>query len=212
MPPIVKLPEDLRVKLGITKVHQSFEGGQKYVFIVSINDKKFAIKMFRGVFGDREKRELNFYLNNSNINGIPKVVNVVLHQGETVVIEEYIDGEPLNNVLDAFDDDKKILHLIKDLCIIMEPIWKKGKTHRDLKPQNIIIGFNNSVNVIDFGIYKNPDDTTITETGFQPNSYLFAAPEQINGEKELISYRTDFFSLGLIAYNIKYRKNPFGST
>ena len=66
--------------------------------------------------------------------------------------------------------------------------------------------------VIDFGIYKNPDDSTITTTGFQPHTTGFASPEQLNGDRDAISYRTDFFSIGIIAYVLKYSRLPFGTT
>jgi serine/threonine-protein kinase len=65
--------------------------------------------------------------------------------------------------------------------------------------------------VLDFGIFKDSELTTITDTGVQPNSWPFAAPEQLLGNKNHISYRTDFFSLGVLAYVLYHQKLPFGA-
>lgn len=66
--------------------------------------------------------------------------------------------------------------------------------------------------VLDFGIARDLDDETITPTGFQPFSWPFASPEQYFYKKELISYRTDFFCLGIIAYYLFVGDLPFGRT
>ncbi|CCH47862.1 serine/threonine protein kinase [Pseudodesulfovibrio piezophilus] len=212
MPPIFSLPQDLIEQLGITEVHDCFQGAQKYVFIVSRGNEKFALKMFRYRFNERDERELDFYLENKHLDGIPRVVEVVLYKGETVVIEEYIEGLPLNKMLRLKWEDSSIKTFVQGLCGVMEPIWQEGKTHRDLKPENIIVTTGGGIYVIDFGIYKNPEDSTITTTGFQPHTTGFAAPEQLSGDRDAISYRTDFFSIGIIAYVMKYSSLPFGST
>ena len=211
MPPIISLPRDLMLQLGITAVHKQFEGAQKYVFIVSRGNNKYALKMFKYLFNERDKRELDFYLENKHLDGIPRVVEVISYKGDTIVLEEYIEGTPLNMIPPGWDDDS-ISRLIKGLCAVMAPIWDQQKTHRDLKPENIILAGDGSIYVIDFGIYKNPEDSTITSTGFQPRTTLYAAPEQLRGDREAISYRTDFFTIGIIAYLLKYSTLPFGNT
>ncbi len=45
---------------------------------------------------------------------------------------------------------------------------------------------------------------------FQPHSWPFASPEQLLGQKKHLSYRTDFFALGAIAYYLYYQNHPFG--
>lgn len=84
--------------------------------------------------------------------------------------------------------------------------------HRDIKPQNIIIKADGSPVILDFGIARDLEDETITPTGFQPFSWPFASPEQYFYKKDQISYRTDFFCLGIIAFYLYTGTLPFGQT
>ncbi len=211
MPANITLDESTKKLLGVEKVHKTFDGGQKYVFIATCNGVKHAIKMYRHGFGKREQRELQFYKDNKDLKGIPRIIDVILHKSETIVVEEYIKGECLQDIAGLYKkNEEKISKLICAIADIMEPIWAEQKTHRDLKPQNIIITPNDLPVILDFGIFKDPEQTTITNTGFQPHSWPFAGPEQHLGKKSHISYRTDFFALGVIAYYLYYQKLPFG--
>lgn len=211
MPPIISMKDSTKKLLNVEEIHKTFAGGQKYVFIATCNNKKCAIKMFKYGFGAREKRELNFYIENENLVGIPKILDVKNEKNETIVVEEYIEGDCLQDIIRIYNSSATgTSKLICDIADIMEPIWNEGKTHRDLKPLNIIITPNGLPVVLDFGIFKDPDLTTITDTGVQPNTWTFAAPEQLLGNKKHISYRTDFFSLGVMAYFLYYQKLPFG--
>jgi len=211
MPPNISLPRELEERYEVSDVSAVFSGGQKYVFLVTCKMGKCAIKMFRFGFGEREKREIDFYIDNESLVGIPTIKKVDAYQGETIVVEEWVEGEPLVDVYASYHGNaKKISSMIKEIANIMEPIWNEKKVHRDLKPQNIIIKPDGNPVVIDFGIFKDPKQTTITDTGFQPHSWAYGAPEQLLGNKEHVSYRTDFFSLGVIAYVLYYGKLPFG--
>lgn len=213
MPPKISMDKETIALLGVDAVHDTFAGGQKYVFICTCHGIKCAVKMFRYGFGVREKRELKFYRDNTHNAGIPKIIDVIDHRGETIVIEEYIEGQSLNVVAGRyFGDYDKISKLMNDIIDIMRPIWEAKLVHRDLKPPNIIIKPDASPVILDFGIFKDPEQSTITDTGFQPHSWDFAAPEQLFGKKEHISYRTDFFCLGVIAYSLYYQRLPFGDS
>jgi len=76
MPPIISMKDSTKKLLNVEEIHKTFAGGQKYVFIATCNKKKCAIKMFKYGFGEREERELNFYIENENLVGIPKILDV----------------------------------------------------------------------------------------------------------------------------------------
>jgi serine/threonine-protein kinase len=207
----VSLSEDIKSQLKISFVHNSFQGAQKNVFIVTADGKKVAIKIFPRGMQERDRREIDFYKNNTHLTGIPRIIKLLDVNRQPIVVEEYIEGDCLGDIAGRYQSNHAMItQLLKSVCDIMEPVWEKDFIHRDLKPQNIIIRPDTTPVVIDFGIYKNPDETTITETDFQPNTCLFAAPEQLCTDLGPISYRTDFFSLGIIAFYLYFQTYPFG--
>lgn len=215
MPPTINLPLELAQRLGVTNQIDCFDGGQKYVFIVDCDGQRCVVKMLKHVDPDRDTRELEFYLANSDHIGIPKVKSHFYHGNDMIVVEEYIEGSSLAELVERgsyLNNGPAIAWLLDRICTIMNPFWEKDIVHRDLKPDNIIIQPNWEPVVIDFGIYKNPANSTITSTNFQPHSWQFCAPEQLIPDKNSISNRTDYFSLGVIAYKLKYGILPFGQT
>lgn len=209
------LDPTVKEKYKIKTIIDSFSGGQKEVFIVELNSgEKVAIKIFRS-FDEREKKEIEVYKKYAHLEGIPKIIEVSDYHGKVILVEEYIEGQNLETIISTGyyeNDGKKIISLLKDIIGILKPLWEDGLVHRDLKPENIIIKPDFKPVIIDFGIVKDLSASTITETGFQPNSWKFASPEQIFAKKEQISYRTDFFSLGVIGYFLYHKKLPFGES
>jgi serine/threonine-protein kinase len=194
-----------------TIIEQKPKSGQKQVYIVDIGGKKIALKIIPTI-DERIIRELNIYEVFKEVKGIPCVMKIQEYGGELVVLEEYIDGEDLHIIKDTYlNDSKKVRELIFKIANILEPVWDKKYVHRDLKPQNIRINNENPV-VLDFGIARDLEDETITPTGFQPFSWPFGTPEQFFYKRDQISYRTDFFCLGIIAYHLFTGGLPFGNT
>ncbi len=186
--------------------------GQKLVYYVDINNVKYALKLIR-VKDIRIDREIDICSKYSDNEGIPKIVKIDKFENDTVILEEYIDGDDLSDIHQTYkDDESKISALLSNICTILTPVWEDNYVHRDLKPQNIRIKSDGSPIVLDFGIARALNESTITDTGFQPHSHLFASPEQYDGNKDLISYRTDFFCLGIIGYYLYTNQLPFGNT
>lgn len=209
------LKDDFQKKFNIKEVFQSFRGGQKEVYLVELNTgERVAIKIFHS-FGDREKKEIELYQKYKELKGVPTIISVSEYDNRVVLVEEYIDGKTLRELGDAGEfagDATKISALLKAAIEVLRPVWEDGLVHRDLKPENIMVASDGAPVIIDFGIVKDLAASTITETGFQPNSWKFAAPEQLFAKKDLISYRTDFFSLGVIGYFLYHGSLPFGSS
>jgi serine/threonine protein kinase len=71
--------------------------------------------------------------------------------------------------------------------------------HRDVSPQNILVGFDGSVKVADFGVAKAADKATITASGVIKGKHPYMSPEQALGKEDL-DHRTDLFALGVVLY------------
>ncbi|MEP6674178.1 MAG: protein kinase [Ferruginibacter sp.] len=191
----------------------SISCGQKKVHFVIREKVPMVLKLFHYGRDERFDREMKIYTEFQSIDGIPKIIKIDEYHGQVFVFEEFIEGDTLSDIIINYKNDPSlIINLMKNIFQILHPIWTANYVHRDLKPENIIIKTDGTPVILDFGIARDLSDSTITPAGFQPHSWPWASPEQYEGIKDLISYRTDFFSLGLIAYYLFYQQRPFGNT
>jgi serine/threonine protein kinase len=72
--------------------------------------------------------------------------------------------------------------------------------HRDISPQNILISFDGSVKLVDFGIAKAADQVGLTKSGAIKGKFAYMAPEQAAGKP--LDHRADIFAIGLVLYEL----------
>jgi len=75
-----------------------------------------------------------------------------------------------------------------------------GLVHRDVSPQNILLGTAGTVKVIDFGVAKASTATHHTRTGLIKGKYAYMSPEQIRAQP--LDRRSDIYALGLVLYEL----------
>ncbi len=125
---------------------------------------------------------------------------------------EYIHGEDLRRItkrgveLHRRMPPPLVCRVVAEACRGLDYAHKRtdaaGKplqiVHRDVSPQNILVGFDGSVKVVDFGIAKAVDKATVTATGVIKGKHAYMSPEQALGRP--IDHRTDVFALGIVLY------------
>ena len=206
----INLSDELIRHFNISEYIHANPGGQKTVFVVTINGQKHALKIIK-IADERFEREVKICESFNHIDGIPQITRIEMFGNDTIILEEFIEGNDLYDIAKKYKGDANmVLSLIHKVALILTPIWESRYVHRDLKPQNIRIKPDGSPVVLDFGIARALDEESLTVTGGQPLSWLFASPEQYNGQKDFISYRTDFFCLGIIAFYLFKNSLPFG--
>jgi serine/threonine protein kinase len=83
----------------------------------------------------------------------------------------------------------------------LRTIHQEGIVHRDLKPQNIFVTQENEIKILDFGLVKMLNYTTLTTRPGQPvGTPMYIAPEILRSEE--IDYRADFYSYGVMLYQL----------
>ncbi|MCY1076160.1 serine/threonine protein kinase [Archangium lansingense] len=124
------------------------------------------------------------------------------------LVMDYIEGPTLGEFCRGQGlEPRLLLEVFLPVLDAMEEAHKRGVVHRDLKPDNIIIGKDSRGRlqpmVTDFGIAKlveeGPDGKARTQAGARMGTLLYMSPEQIRGAGEVDS-RTDIFALGAILY------------
>ena len=132
-----------------------------------------------------------------------------------VSIEEYIQSKPLSQCGQQFNTEAAVIHLLLGLIDGARLLWEHDRrlVHRDLKPDNILIRPSGDPVIIDLGILRETGAKGVTLTHFWgPMTPHYASPEQANYDKQAISYKTDFFSLATIAYELLAGTNPYVGT
>ncbi len=122
----------------------------------------------------------------------------------------FVDGEDLHHLLlrEGKLPVERMLHITKQLCAALEAAHSEGVVHRDLKPQNIMLGANDHVYVSDFGLAKSLGAvSSMTQSGEMLGTPRYMAPEQV--EAKSVDARTDIYSLGLIFYEMVTGDVPF---
>ncbi len=83
-----------------------------------------------------------------------------------------------------------------------------GIVHRDVSPQNVLLGYDGQVKLVDFGIAKaRTAGRKETEVGALKGKYVYFAPEQARGKE--LDARTDVFAAGIVLYEMLCGRLPF---
>ncbi len=75
-----------------------------------------------------------------------------------------------------------------------------GLVHRDVSPQNVLIGFDGRLRLIDFGIAKAASRSTTTQVGTFKGKVGYMSPEQVRGDE--LDGRSDLFAVGTLLYEL----------
>ena len=131
------------------------------------------------------------------IEGVPAVKECVADDGKLIVVEEYVQGRSLKQVLDeqGLLNEEQAYEIAVQLVDILVRLHQlePAIVHRDIKPSNIIIEKNGHVNLIDFNAARHVNADKNEDTRMLGTVY-FAAPEQFGfGQSD---ERTDIYGLG----------------
>jgi len=139
---------------------------------------------------------------------IAVVHDFIESEAETVIVIEFIEGETLAQKIELQNQSlKQILEWTVGIVDGLAAAHEKGITHRDIKPQNIMITSAGIVKIMDFGVAKLRGTPTLTETGSRIGTLDYAAPEIVMGSK--CDHRSDIFSLGVVLYELITGQRPF---
>ncbi|MFH0920260.1 MAG: serine/threonine-protein kinase [Fibrobacterota bacterium] len=102
---------------------------------------------------------------------------------------------------------EETLDITRQLCRALKYAHEHNILHRDIKPQNILIGADNRVLLTDFGIAKIYQQTGLTRTGVVVGTPEYMSPEQAEGLE--LNPQTDIYSLGIVIYEMLTGNPPF---
>lgn len=145
------------------------------------------------------KAEVYQKLRYINSDFIPCIYHIIEDDGGFVVIEEYIEGQTLQEIIDTSPKLNKetVFHLLEQLCSVIKILHNLDKPiiHRDIKPSNIIITKEGYLKLIDFDAAREYKTDTNKDTVCL-GTIEYAPPEQFGFSQT--DTRSDIFSIGRV--------------
>jgi len=170
-------------------------------------DRSVAIKVSKEQFSERFEQEARAVaaLNHPHICQLYDV-------GLNYLVMEFVEGAPLRGPLPL----EKAVEYAAQILDALDAAHQKGITHRDLKPDNILVT-KQGIKLLDFGLAKqavplSQDDATkaLTVQGQIVGTLQYMSPEQLQGKE--VDARSDLFSLGCVLYELLTGKRAFDGT
>jgi serine/threonine-protein kinase len=142
----------------------------------------------------------------------------VTDDGTLYLVMELLEGMELESLVHREGPlpEKRVIHILRQVCESLEEAHAAGLVHRDIKPANIHVGRvglrHDFVKVLDFGLVKSVapaagEDSMATATGLTPGTPAYMAPEMALGEA--VDGRADLYALGCVAYYLLTGKLVF---
>ncbi len=205
-------------------LHQIGSGAFGHTYKVRKNDIIYAMKILKPEALGNEYQAGGFKRFNREIRSLQKVNSpyIVKYFDNGVwidneiehyyIIMEYVSGNDFQKYLkknkDTLINNEELLKIILGGILNgLSAIHKNNIIHRDLKPANIFICDNYQVKLLDFGLVKMLDYSSITTHGKLVGTPLFMSPKIIEGKQ--IDFRSDLYSFGVLLYYFFTGEYPF---
>jgi len=195
------------VLLGRT---EGIEGFERHVVLKRIKPELATDRHFVDMFLDEARLAATLHHQN-----VVQVHDIGEDHGEYFFAMEYLHGEDLRKMLGMVAKQKQSIPLAHVLAIVSAAAAglhyaherrasdkkKLEIVHRDVTPSNILVGYDGSVKLVDFGIAKATTSSSDTRAGTLKGKTSYMSPEQCKGEPT-IDRRSDIYSLGVVLYEL----------
>jgi serine/threonine-protein kinase len=182
-------------------------------------DRLVAVKVLRSEYtGDptflarfRAEAQHTARLVHPNIAALHDYGEVEAAGGETLayLVMELVEGEPLSALLARCGrlDPHRTLDVVRQTAAALAVAHAAGVVHRDVKPGNVLVGWDGVVKITDFGIAWSASSVPLTRTGQVVGTAHYLSPEQADGGKA--GPASDVYALGAITYECLAGRRAF---
>ena len=145
---------------------------------------------------------------------IVQVLELGKHDGSLYIAMEYVSGRDLRRLMERYRRQNQPMPLqqacfiVAEVCEALDHAHRKrdaqgralGIVHRDVSPQNVLVGFEGAVKLIDFGIAKAESRLSQTQSGILKGKFSYMSPEQVKGHP--LDGRSDVFACGILLWEM----------
>ncbi len=193
--------------------------GRIYKAVQLSMDRVVAVKILAPVYATDPARRERFFrearavakLSHPNI---IQGIDVGESNGVCYFAMEYIDGPTVGELVQRGGalDEKRAVQLLLQVAKALHAAFQAGITHRDIKPDNILVTREGVAKLCDLGLAKLAADADPVSGQSSPGITLgtphYISPEQARGEKD-IDTRSDIYSLGCTFYHMVVGEVPY---
>ena len=129
--------------------------------------------------------------------------------GTASLIVDWVDGEPLTNVLrqNSHLSVRRSLDIFEQVANAVDAAHRRGGVHGDVSPSNIMVGRDDRITVIDFGLSRGTETATVTIEGTVTGTPRYVAPEVIEGAEA--SPSSDQYAIAVLLHEMLTGSWPF---
>lgn len=172
-------------------------GGRDDIILVrNIEDGKLYVKKILKTYDASVYR----FLMAHPISNMPNIYNVFESSNSLIIIEEYIKGHTILDILNkGVLEPTKAVYITRRICYILMELHNLETPiiHRDIKPSNVIINEDGEVYLLDMNVAKWYKENEIEDTKLLGTQY-YAAPEQLGYGFFASSEKSDIYALGIL--------------
>jgi serine/threonine-protein kinase len=139
------------------------------------------------------------------------MLDVVQSGAEVILVQEYVHGVPFDKLLRAMSQQKKVLPVGVAVAIVAGTLaglhaaheakdelgQPLGIVHRDVSPQNIIVGVDGIPRLLDFGVAKATVNSHVTRAGVFKGKLAYTSPEQLQGS---VTQSADIYAASVVLW------------
>ena len=201
--------------MGVVRLVKDLDVGREVAMKTLVPDDPDAASLVQPLI---QEAQTTGQLEHPNI--IPVYELGVLPNGDVFYTMKAVGGSSLKDILRglrAADPEtleeytlRRLLNIFGQICLALHYAHSRGVVHRDLKPDNVLLGSYGEVLVMDWGIayVTGKKDDPLARQGMVVGTPHYMSPEQSRGEIDQVDARSDIFSLGVMLYEILTLQTP----
>jgi bifunctional DNase/RNase/tRNA A-37 threonylcarbamoyl transferase component Bud32 len=176
-------------------------------------DRVVAVKVLREVYSTDPKFVRRFQVEAKAASALqhPNIVQVYDYgqtDGNYYIVMEFVEGTDLRRYLQSrgvLDVDRAI-NIAHNVALGLGAAHRRDIVHRDVNPQNVLVGRGGSIKLTNFGI-EEINAERLTTPGMTLGTVQYYAPEQAQGE--ILTPAADVYALGIVMYEMVTGHPPF---